>query len=141
MPGRLGSSDTCWLLNSINVSLLSSETKPSSSFSSLFSLQNILSCPDQCGSVSVTNNCGFGVLTAEGAAGASCFAKAINVVPNGELPSEEPSVGTFNSLGCWTDSIKARALTGGSSASADMTVEMCVALAKGFKYAGVEYAT
>jgi hypothetical protein len=65
----------------------------------------------------VTNNCGFGVLIAEGAAGASCFANAINVVPNGELPFEEPST------------------------SADMTVEKCVALAKGFKYAGVEYAT
>jgi hypothetical protein len=89
----------------------------------------------------VTNNCGFGVLIAEDATGASCFANAINVVPNGELPSEEPFVGTFNSLGCWTDSTEARALTGGSSTSADMTVEKCVALAKGFKYAGVEYAT
>ncbi|KAG4436972.1 hypothetical protein IFR05_007542 [Cadophora sp. M221] len=103
------------------------------------SLQSILSCPNQCGSISVSTNCGFGVLTANDAAAASCFSKAINVLPVGRDPSETPVVGTFLSIGCWTDGVNARALTGGSSTAADMTVEKCTALAKSFKYAGVEY--
>ncbi|KAH7323511.1 hypothetical protein BKA65DRAFT_540182 [Rhexocercosporidium sp. MPI-PUGE-AT-0058] len=103
------------------------------------SLQSILSCPNQCGSISVSTNCGFGVLTANDAAAASCFSKAINVLPAGRDPSETPVVGTFLSIGCWIDGVNARALTGGSSTAADMTVEKCTALAKGFKYAGVEY--
>ncbi|KAH6690268.1 hypothetical protein BKA61DRAFT_715740 [Leptodontidium sp. MPI-SDFR-AT-0119] len=105
----------------------------------LSSLQSILSCPNQCGSISVSTNCGFGVLTANYAAAASCFSKAINVQPAGRDPSETPVVGTFVSMGCWTDGVNARALTGRSSTAADMTAEKCIALAKGAKYAGVEY--
>jgi hypothetical protein len=89
----------------------------------------------------VTDNCGFGVLIADDAASTSCFANAINVVPDSEPPSEVLSVGTFDLLGCWVDITATRALTGGSATDPDMTVEKCVALAAGFQYAGVEFST
>ncbi|OTA55980.1 WSC-domain-containing protein, partial [Hypoxylon sp. EC38] len=55
--------------------------------------------------------------------------------------SEKPSVGPFSSLGCYTDSESARGLTAGSSKSPSMTVEKCVQLAAGYKYAAMEYST
>jgi hypothetical protein len=88
--------------------------------------------------VTADAKCGLGILLTDGA-DAQCFSLAGNVNPSGEQQPELPSAGTFNSIGCWTDSINARTLTGGSSTANDMTVEKCVTLAAGFKYAGVEY--
>lgn len=57
------------------------------------------------------------------------------------LPAtEKPSVGTWESQGCYGDSQSSRGLTGGSSTSSEMTVAACVKLAAGFRYAGVEYS-
>jgi hypothetical protein len=53
--------------------------------------------------------------------------------------TEKPSSGNFNTIGCWTDGMNARALTGGSATDQAMTVDKCVALAQGYKYAGLEY--
>ncbi|KAI1374021.1 hypothetical protein F4677DRAFT_461856 [Hypoxylon crocopeplum] len=55
--------------------------------------------------------------------------------------TEKPSVGSFSSMGCYTDSSSARGLTAGSSKSSSMTVEQCVQLAAGHKYAAIEYGT
>ncbi len=87
------------------------------------------------------DNCGFGVVIADDAVGASRFSKAINVIPVGISLAEKPSEGTFTSLECWTDDRNARALTGGSATAADMTFSKCAVLAKGFRFAGVEYST
>ncbi len=102
------------------------------------SLQSVLTCPNRCGSIPISGACGLGVLIAEGA-DADCFSKARDVVPNGQIVTEKPSAGTFNTIGCWTDSVSARALTGGSSSDQAMTLEMCVGLAQGYQYAGLEY--
>jgi hypothetical protein len=46
-------------------------------------LARILTCQDQCGSISLSGeeNCGFGVLVASNASSQACFSKAINVAP------------------------------------------------------------
>ena len=104
-------------------------------------LTTIVSCPNQCGSVAVpqTANCGFGVVIADNVTAAACFSKALNIAPYGYLPSETFSRASWASLGCWTDADgAAHALGGGSSTASDMTVSKCVALARGFRYAGLE---
>lgn len=60
-------------------------------------------------------------------------------MPKGQQGPEKGSVGTFNSLGCWTDGWEARALNEGSATANDMTVEKCMNMAQEFKYAGVEW--
>lgn len=104
------------------------------------SLDQILTCANRCGSIPVTadGKCGIGILLSDGA-DAQCFSQAGNANPSGRQQPELPSSGTFNSIGCWTDSMSARTLTGGTSTASDMTVQKCVALAVGYKYAGVEY--
>ncbi|KAK6523447.1 hypothetical protein TWF281_001429 [Arthrobotrys megalospora] len=65
--------------------------------------------------------------------------------PNGGIPTALPTIkesaGTFNNIGCYTDSSSKRVLNGGSWTDGAMTVEKCVDKAQGFKYAGVEYQT
>lgn len=87
-----------------------------------------------------STQCGLGVLVVEGANSMPCFAKAINVAPQGVRPGPKPRSGSFTFLGCYTDSINARVLTAGSVTAANMTVDECVRLARGFKYAGLEYS-
>ncbi|KAL1839879.1 hypothetical protein VTK73DRAFT_3893 [Phialemonium thermophilum] len=52
-----------------------------------------------------------------------------------------PSVGSFRLDGCFLDDPVIRALQNGSSTSSDMTVEKCVSLADGWRYAGLEHGT
>ncbi|KAH7324125.1 peptidase S8/S53 domain-containing protein [Stachybotrys elegans] len=87
------------------------------------------------------DNCGFGALIANVNDDRGCFSKAIDKTPLSGRPSEKPSAGGYRSMGCWTDSVDSRALLNGGSARADdMTVEKCADLARGFRYAGVEYS-
>ncbi|EPS38626.1 hypothetical protein H072_7637 [Dactylellina haptotyla CBS 200.50] len=104
-------------------------------------IQKILSCPNQCGGVSVDGNCGFGVLVASNAANIDCFSKAVNVVPKGAAPSWVPAVGSYKNPVCLFDSPGARVLTDGSATADDMTVEKCadLAAADGYAYFGVEF--
>lgn len=46
---------------------------------------------------------------------------------------------TFSYLGCRTDSVQARVLTGKATAYDTMTVQTCQADCAGFTYAGIEY--
>jgi len=55
-------------------------------------------------------------------------------------PSVVPSAGPFSSVGCYTEATTGRALTGGSLANDDMTVEMCASYCGNFTWFGVEYA-
>lgn len=71
----------------------------------------------------------------------ACFSAAIDKYPETGRAAEKPSAGIFRSRGCYTDSIDARALTGGSTQAGDMTVEKCVEFARGNRYAGLEYNT
>src|SRR5690606_24549145 len=112
------------------------------------SLNGILSCPNQCGSVSLGGSatCGLGVLVANHAAGTDCFSAALKLSPRGEIlptstqsssttatvipiptgPALVPSVGTFQNPKCYFDSPSSRVLSDGSSVNhgADgMTVE------------------
>ncbi|KAK4446244.1 hypothetical protein QBC34DRAFT_411784 [Podospora aff. communis PSN243] len=105
-------------------------------------LSRILTCPNRCGGISLAGNsrCGFGALIATNVDAENCFAKAIDLAPERTQPTVKPSAGGFVSRGCRTDSPNARALTGGSAEAADMTVERCVQLAQGFRYAGVEFS-
>jgi hypothetical protein len=54
-------------------------------------------------------------------------------------PQEVASFGTFVSRGCHSDSMSARALSNSYTNYDTMTVELCLKLAAGSKYAGVEY--
>lgn len=57
-------------------------------------------------------------------------------------PVENPGVDTFKSIGCHTDSEGSRGLKDGSwtdFSESGMTVARCLASAKEFRYAGVEY--
>lgn len=125
-------------------------------------IEFVLSCPNQCGSVSLATNaeCGFGVLVAEGATD-PCFSKAINVIPSGTpvpTPSSSTSptstatasptvlagVGSFQNAGCFEDSTTARVLIAQAfrdPSPTGMTVEKCVAFARSssWRYAGVEF--
>ncbi|KAK4226037.1 hypothetical protein QBC38DRAFT_529662 [Podospora fimiseda] len=106
-------------------------------------LSRVLGCPNRCGGVSLANNarCGFGVLIASNADAESCFSGAIDKTPEQSTPSVKASVGTFVHRACRTDQEVPRALSGGSAQSSNMTVEACLELARGFRYAGVEYST
>jgi len=55
-------------------------------------------------------------------------------------PSVVPSVGSFSSVGCYTEATTGRALTGNSYANNSMTVESCAAFCSPFIWFGVEYA-
>jgi hypothetical protein len=58
-------------------------------------------------------------------------------------PSAKPAVDNYTYQGCFTDpSSSQRTLSGFSTSSSTMTQEVCVATcsARGWKYAGVEYA-
>ncbi|CAO1626462.1 unnamed protein product [Jaminaea pallidilutea] len=61
------------------------------------------------------------------------------------LPSQRPQTQTvqkasnFSYLGCYVDSGAARTLSGASSASDSMTVEMCAATCANYQYMGLEY--
>ncbi|KAK3384129.1 hypothetical protein B0T24DRAFT_715888 [Lasiosphaeria ovina] len=105
-------------------------------------LNRILNCPNRCGGVSLPDNskCGFGVLMASNATTETCFSKAIDLTPETGVSTVKQSVGSFVSWGCRTDSTSSRALTGGSGREeATMTVEGCVQLAQGFRFADVEF--
>ncbi|KAF3244464.1 hypothetical protein TWF192_007758 [Orbilia oligospora] len=54
-------------------------------------------------------------------------------------PPGSPDTGSFVSQGCYTDSIDARALEHSSNDATGMTIQKCIGLATGFKYAGLEY--
>lgn len=58
-------------------------------------------------------------------------------------PSIIPSVGSYTSLGCYTEGVSERALADNSTATWNMTVQSCVGfcLSGGYKYAGIEYST
>lgn len=107
-------------------------------------------------------NCGFGVLVADRASD-PCFSKAINIKPLGTAaptssttisattsptttvnPTAVPSVGSFQSMGCYVDAVSARVLVAQAvrdPSLTGMTVEKCVALARAvsWKYAGLEF--
>ncbi|KFY47208.1 hypothetical protein V495_02060 [Pseudogymnoascus sp. VKM F-4514 (FW-929)] len=68
---------------------------------------------------------------------ASCSPNFLNAPP---LPF--PGSAQYKSLGCYTEAIDARALTGNSySSTTAMTAEACIAFCAGSKYVGVEYAS
>ncbi|KAH7362816.1 peptidase S8/S53 domain-containing protein [Plectosphaerella cucumerina] len=106
-------------------------------------LETIRSCPNQCGSIAIGggDNCGFGVLIANDATSMPCFIKAVDVMPSGTSPTVKPTSGPFISIGCYTDRWDARTLTAGSANEPGMTVDRCMQLAQGYRYAGVEYST
>jgi hypothetical protein len=55
-------------------------------------------------------------------------------------PTVVSTVGAYNSIGCWTDSVSARALGGKVPAlGANNTVEGCAAACTGYNFFGVEY--
>ncbi|KAK6522472.1 hypothetical protein TWF281_003033 [Arthrobotrys megalospora] len=56
-------------------------------------------------------------------------------------PPGAPDTGSFISQGCYTDSVDARALEHNSNDATGMTIQKCIQLAAGFKYAGLEYHT
>lgn len=58
-------------------------------------------------------------------------------------PTTIPAVGTYLSLGCYTEGVAERALAGAATAGAGMTVAACVGFceAAGYRYAGLEYST
>ena len=86
--------------------------------------------------------CGGNAATICGGPGALSVYNNTALVPP-KQPSIVPSVGNYQSLGCYTEGVNERALTGSGTAGPDMTVQSCVAycLAAGFKYAGIEYST
>jgi len=94
------------------------------------------------GSTACTMPCGGNVATICGGPGALSVYNNTALVPP-KQPSVVPSVGNYQSLGCYTEGMNERALAGAGTAAADMTVQSCVAycLAAGFKYAGIEYST
>ncbi|KAF3223098.1 hypothetical protein TWF679_004294 [Orbilia oligospora] len=53
-------------------------------------------------------------------------------------PPNTPNLGAWTSNGCYTDSVESRGLDHGSTDSA-MTIQKCLQLASGFKYAAVQY--
>ncbi|KAK6526085.1 hypothetical protein TWF281_011123 [Arthrobotrys megalospora] len=53
-------------------------------------------------------------------------------------PPNTPNTGAFTSEGCYTDSTESRGLDHSTTDSA-MTIQKCLQLAAGFKYAGVQY--
>lgn len=53
--------------------------------------------------------------------------------------TQNPGVGTFKALGCYTDSSTSRTLSNVFTDWEGMTVAKCVAKAAEYKYAGVEY--
>jgi len=94
------------------------------------------------GSTACTMPCGGDAATICGGPGALSVYNNTALVPP-KQPSTVPSVGNYQSLGCYTEGVNERALAGAGTAAADMTVQSCVAycLAAGFKYAGIEYST
>ena len=50
-----------------------------------------------------------------------------------------PAVSGYDFVSCWTEPAGARALTGASTASDDMTLESCAAFCADWPYFGVEY--
>lgn len=61
---------------------------------------------------------------------------------NVQSPQVVPSAGAYRSLGCYTEGIRGRALSGASMTNDTMTVEGCVDFCskKNMAYAGLEYA-
>lgn len=53
--------------------------------------------------------------------------------------TENPGVGTFHSLGCYTDSASSRGLEFMTTDWNSMTVAACASAAQDYKYMGVEY--
>ncbi|KAB5545663.1 hypothetical protein GE09DRAFT_1243416 [Coniochaeta sp. 2T2.1] len=106
-------------------------------------LDKVARCPNLCGSVAISTSgqCGLGVLVAEGAGNASCWSLAVNVNPRGQLPDERPTVLGWNYLDCWADQSGqsvGQALANGPLTAPDMTLEKCLSVAAGHKYAGVQ---
>jgi hypothetical protein len=59
-----------------------------------------------------------------------------------DAPSSEPSVGPYKYLGCFTDSVASRALSGKiPGATSTNTLESCAAACSGYNYFGTEYST
>jgi hypothetical protein len=57
-------------------------------------------------------------------------------------PTVVPSVGSFASIGCWSDSTSARSLSGKTpNLGQNNSVEACAAACSSFQYFGVEYGT
>lgn len=54
-------------------------------------------------------------------------------------PANKPSVGAFKHLGCRTDSVSSRVLTGAYTGGVDMTLEACATYCASFEYFGTEY--
>ncbi|PWW75224.1 WSC-domain-containing protein [Tuber magnatum] len=94
------------------------------------------------GSTACNMPCGGNAATICGGPGALSVYNNTALVPP-KQPAVVPSVGNYQSLGCYTEGVNERALAGPGTAAADMTVQSCVAycLAGGFKYAGIEYST
>lgn len=65
----------------------------------------------------------------------------INIYQNSEPPPEEVSEWeSFESRGCYSDSVDDRALPKFLHYTEDMTVERCLQIATGHKYAAVEWS-
>lgn len=54
-------------------------------------------------------------------------------------PAAPTVVGNYTSLGCYNDTVSARALQGGYTSNSKMTIEMCGSYCSGYTYWGVEY--
>ncbi len=70
-------------------------------------------------------------------------ALSVSLSPPTAAPTVVPSVGSFQSRGCFLDSVAARVLVDGTSVDhspSGMTVEKCTALAAGWRYAGLEFS-
>ncbi len=74
-------------------------------------------------------------MTVADAQSETCFAKAINVQPQGRTPSNK-TFGSFKPIGCFSGADGA-ALSEGSIDEPDMTIERCLQHAQGFKFVGL----
>jgi len=64
----------------------------------------------------------------------------LNLYSNSSLPNPVAAINTYNSVGCWTDNVQDRALTGRRSYDGAMTVQQCGLNCVGYSYFGLEYA-
>lgn len=94
------------------------------------------------GSTQCTMACGGNPAAVCGGPGALSVYNNTALVPP-KAPATLPGVGTYLSLGCYTEGVAERALAGAATAGAGMTVAVCVGFCKdaGFRYAGLEYST
>ncbi|KAL9085044.1 MAG: hypothetical protein Q9165_007785 [Trypethelium subeluteriae] len=110
---------------------------PNASASSSSSLSTTTSTTGS-SSTSVSSSTSISGISSSTSSGSST-SSTTSVTPNG--PSTVPSAAGFGSLGCYNDSVAARALGGNSYVDGkNMTVENCAIFCTGYTYFGVEYA-